>query len=173
MSSTPTASPGEYEFDESQNQVIGSLARTMSLVGFVTILFGVLQMINGVATLFTSRNPEEVVAAAQKAGMPEAKLDELKERLSGGFWSSPVTASAIVFAVAGLFLLLVGIWTRQAALGFAGIVFTKGKDISRLMDALGALNRKYSLIYSIMLFAAILGLVSFAFSLWHSWRGGA
>jgi hypothetical protein len=172
MSSTPTASPGEYEFDESQNQVIGSLARKMSLVGMVTVFFGLLQMINGVATLFMSRNPEEVVAAAQKAGMPETQLNSLKEALSGGYWSSPVTASAIAFALAGLILFLVGIWTRQSALGFAGIVLTKGKDISRLMDALGALNRKYSLIYSILLCAAIISLVSLAFSLWHSWRGG-
>jgi hypothetical protein len=172
MSSSPTASPSEFEFDESQNQVIGSLARKMSLVGLVMIFFGLLQLINGVASLFMSRNPDHVIAAAQKAGMPEGQLDTLKEALAGGFWSSPITASAIAFALAGLFLFLVGMWTRQAALGFAGIVLTKGKDISRLMDALSALNRKYGLIYSILLWAAIVSLLSLVFSLWHSWRGG-
>ena len=173
MSSAPTASTSEFEFDDSQNQVIGSLARKMSLVGLVMVFFGILQIINGVATLFMSRNPEHVIAAAQKTGMPEAQLNALKEAMSGGFWSSPIAASAIAFALAGLFLFLIGMWTRQAAVGFAGIVLTKGKDISRLMDALGALNRKYGLIYTILLWAAIVSLLSLVFSLWHSWRGGA
>ena len=56
-------------------------------------------------------------------------------------------------------------------MGFAGIVQTKGKDVSRLMDALGALHRAYGLIYWIMLIAAIISLTSLALSLWQSWRG--
>jgi hypothetical protein len=102
----------------------------------------------------------------------DEQLTALRESLAGGFWSSPVTASAIAFALAGLFLFLVGLWTRQAGIGFAGIVVTQGKDISRLMDALGSLHRKYGLIYSVMLAAAIVSLVSLGFTLWHSWRGG-
>ena len=172
MSSSPTASTGEFEFNESQNQLIGSLARKMALVGFVMIFFGLLQMINGVTSLIMSRNPDRVIAAAQKAGMPEEQLGMLKQALSGGFWSSPITVSALAFALAGLLLFLVGLWTRQAAGGFAGIVLTKGKDISRLMDALGALHRKYGMIYSILLAAAIISLLSLVISLWHSWRGG-
>ena len=35
MSSSPTATTGEYEFNDSQNQLIGSLARKMALVGLV------------------------------------------------------------------------------------------------------------------------------------------
>ena len=173
MASSPTASTGEFEFDDSQNQLIGSLARKMGLVGFVMIFFGMLQMFNGVSSLFISRNPERTLAAAEKAGMSADQLAVLKQALAGGFWSSPLTVSALAFAVAGLFLLLVGLWTRQAAGGFAAIVLTKGKDISRLMDALGALHRKYGMIYSIMLGAAIISLASLAVSLWHSWRGGA
>jgi len=173
MASSPADSTGEFEFNESQNQLIGSLARKMGLVGFVMLLFGLLQMINGVTSLFMSRNPDRVIAAAQKAGMREEQLGMLKEALSGGFWSSPIAVSSLVFGLAGLILFLVGLWTRQAALGFAGIVQTKGRDISRLMEALGALHQKYGLIYTILLFAAITSLLSLVISLWHSWRGGA
>jgi hypothetical protein len=173
MSTSPPVSAGEYEFGEAQNQLIGSLARKMSLVGFVMTFFGLLQIFNGVSSLFISRNPDNVLGAAEKAGMSADQLAMLKQALAGGFWSSPLTISAIAFALAGLFLLFVGIWTRQAAGGFAGIVMTKGKDISRLMDALGALHRKYGMIYAVMLGAAIVSLVSLGISLWHSWRGGA
>ena len=63
----------------------------------------------------------------------------LTYRLPAASRASALTVSALAFAVAGLFLLLVGLWTRQAAGGFAAIVLTKGKDISRLMDALGGI----------------------------------
>lgn len=173
MSTSSTTSTPEFEFDESQNKLIGGLAGKMGLVGFVMVFFGLLQMINGVATLFMSRSPDRVIAAAEKAGMSKEQLGTLKESLEGGFWSSPITASAVGFALAGLFLFLVGFWTRQAAVGFAGIALTKGKDISRLMDALGAMYRKYEMIYTLLLAAAIISLLSLAIGLWHSWRGGA
>jgi len=173
MASSPTDSTGEFEFNESQNQLIGSLARKMALVGFVMIFFGLLQMVNGVTSLIMSRNPDRVIAAAEKAGMAEEQLDMLRKALSGGFWSSPIAVSALAFALAGLLLFLVGLWTRQAAYGFAGIVLTKGKDITRLMDALSALHRKYGMMYTILLTAAIISLLSLAISLWHSWRGGS
>jgi hypothetical protein len=171
MTTVSPDSTGEFEFSESQNQVIGSLAGKMGLVGFVMTFFGLLQMINGVTSLFLAGNPDRVIAAAEKAGVTDENLSALKETLSGGFWSSPVTISAIAFALAGLLLFLVGLWTRQAAFGFAAIVVTKGKDTSRLMDALGSLHLKYSLIYNVVLTAAIISLVSFVFSLWQYWRG--
>jgi hypothetical protein len=173
MVDSATGTTGEFEFSDSQNQLIGSLARKMGLVGMVMLFFGLLQMFNGIASLFVSRNPDRVIAAAQKAGMQEEQLNILREAISGGFWSSPITVSALAIALAGLLLLLVGLWTQQAAAGFAGIVVTKGKDITRLMDALGALNRKYSLMYNILLVAAIITLASLVMGLWHAWRGGA
>lgn len=170
MSTAPT--PSEIEFSDSQNQLIGSLSRKMGLVGFVMIFFGLLQMINGVTTLFMTRNPARVLEAAKTAGMTQEQLGVLEKSLDGGFMSSPLAASAVAFALAGLFLFLVGLWTRQAAGGFAGIALTEGKDISRLMDALGALHQKYTLIYSVLLAAALLSLLSLATTLWHHWRGG-
>ena len=83
MASSPTASTGEFEFDDSQNQLIGSLARKMGLVGFVMIFFGMLQMFNGVSSLFISRNPERTLAAAEKAGMSADQLAVLKQALPG------------------------------------------------------------------------------------------
>jgi hypothetical protein len=168
-----TAATGEFEFNDSQNQLIGSLARKMGLVGMVMLLFGLLQIFHGVTALFLSRNPDRVVAAAQKAGMQEEQLNVLRESLAGGFWSSPITVSALAFAAAGLLLLLVGVFTQQAAVGLAGIVQTKGQDISRLMDALGALHRKYGLMYNVLLVAAIITLTSLVMGLWHAWRDGA
>jgi hypothetical protein len=171
--STAALAAGEFEFNESQNQLIGSLARKMGLVGFVMIFFGLLQLINGVASLIVSRNPERVLAGARQAGMSDEQLGVLREALSGGFWSSPIAISSIAFALAGLLLFLVGLWTRQAAYGFAGIALTKGNDVSRLMDALGAMHRKYSLIYTILLTAAIISLISLGISLYQHWRGGS
>jgi hypothetical protein len=173
MPASSTNSTAEYEFDESQNQTIGSLARKMSLVGLVMMFFGMMQMFNGVSTLIMSRNPDRVIGAAEKAGMSQDQIGLLKQALSGGVMSSPLTVSALAFAAVGLLLFLVGLWTRQAARGFAAIVLTKGKDISRLMDALEALNLKYGIIYNIMLIAAVISLLSLVIGLWHSWRGGA
>jgi hypothetical protein len=169
--STPVEPAGEYEFSDSQNQLIGSLARKMTLVGFVMVFFGIMQIVNGVMTMFMARNPDRVVAAAEKAGMPAEQLETLRTALSGGFWSSPVSVTAFSVAMAGLFLFLIGNWTRQAGIGFAGIVVTKGRDLSRLMDALGALYRKYSLMYTMLVVAAIFSFISLAAALWQHWRG--
>jgi hypothetical protein len=168
MSTAPAPASSEFEFNDSQNQLIGSLSRKMALVGFVMIFFGLLQLINGVASLVMSRNPDRVLAAAEQAGMSAEQLEVLRKGLAGGFWSSPIAVSAMAFALAGLLLFLVGLWTRQAAHGFGAIVATRGQDVSRLMDALSALHRKYGLMYTILLVAALVSLASLVISLWQS-----
>lgn len=162
----------EFEFSDSQNELIGGLARKMGLVGLVMIFFGALQMLSGVTSLFASRNPARVLEAAEAAGVGAEQMDMLRQALAGGFWSSPITVSAIAYALAGLILLIVGVWTQQAAGGFAGIVRTKGQDISRLMNALGALSLKYGLMYYMILIAALVSLLSLVIALWQAWRGG-
>ena len=92
MSSTSSVSAGEFEFDDSQNRVIGSLARKMGLVGLVLIFFGVLQMVNGVSSLVMSRNPERMLAAAQKSGFTPEQTEMLKKTFADGSWSSPLVA---------------------------------------------------------------------------------
>ena len=77
MASSPTDSTGEFEFNESQNQLIGSLARKMALVGFVMIFFGLLQMVNGVTSLIMSRRIIGTVAR-----MSGRRGRDIRERLS-------------------------------------------------------------------------------------------
>jgi hypothetical protein len=172
MSTDFTGPTGQYEFDASQNEAIGTLARRMGLVGIVLMIFGVLQIINGVSAMIISRNPQRMLDSAEKAGMSADQLELLKEATAGGFWSSPLTVSAIAFVVTGLLLLLVGAWTQMAAGNFARIVKTKGQDISRLMDGLGALNLMYGMIYYIVLVAAVITVLSLIINLVQAWGEG-
>jgi hypothetical protein len=172
MSTEYTGPAGQYEFDETQNQSIGTLARRMGMVGFVMMVFGLLQLINGVSAMIISRNPGRMLETAEKAGLTPDQLELLKQASSGGFWSSPLTVSAIAFAMSGLLLVLMGSWTQMAAGSFARIVKTKGQDIARLMDGLGALNLMYGMIYYMLLVAALLTVASLVTSLVQSWRGG-
>jgi hypothetical protein len=168
MATENTAGQVEYEFSSEQDQLIGSLGRKMALVGFAVMLFGGLQMVNGVFSLFATRSPDRVLAAAKEAGLPESNLQQLEKALTSERWLSPMAATSLAFAITGLFMLLIGIWTQQAGVSFAGIVGTKGHDIRRLMDALGALHKKYSLMFALLWIAVITSLISFAFALYHS-----
>jgi hypothetical protein len=112
-----------------------------------------------------------MLESAEKAGMSPDQLELLKEATAGSFWSSPLTVSAIAFVVTGLLLLLVGAWTQMAAGNFGRIVKTRGQDISRLMDGLGALNLMYGMIYYIVLIAAVITVLSLIISLVQSWGG--
>ena len=173
MASTTVTTSDEYEFSGEQNRLIGDLARKMGLVGFAIMLFGGLQMVNGIITFFSTRNPERVIAAAKEAGMPADKLQQLEKAVTPAGGLSPLGTSSIAFAVTGLLMLLVGMWTQQSAAGFAAIVRTQGQDIHRLMDALGALHKKYSLMYTLLWIAVIATLISLAMTLFHHFRGAS
>ncbi|HEX6962463.1 MAG TPA: hypothetical protein VF175_11385, partial [Lacipirellula sp.] len=121
------------------------------------------------SAMVISRNPQQMLESAEKAGMSSDQLELLEEATAGGFWSSPLTVSAISFVISGLLLLLVGAWTQMAAGNFARIVKTRGQDISRLMDGLGALNLMYGMIYYIVIIAAVLTVVSLIISFVQSW----
>jgi hypothetical protein len=60
----------------------------------------------------------------------------------------------------------------MAAGNFSRIVRTKGQDVSRLMDGLGALNLMYGMIYYIVLVAAVITVLSLIISLVQSWNAG-
>lgn len=49
--------------------------------------------------------------------------------------------------VNGVLLLLIGLWTRNAAQAFRRVVETTGTDIENLMGALGELRKLYTLQY--------------------------
>ena len=171
MSNAATPPAPEFEFNDQQDAVIGDLARKMGLVGFVLVVFGVLQILHGVTTFIAGRNPARVLSAAREAGVSAEQLQKLELALAGGGWLTPFTFMAISFILAGILLLLVGSWNQQAAGGFAGIVMTKGQDISRLMSALGAMQKKYSLMYNMIMIFAILSLISLGVSIFHWWKG--
>lgn len=167
---TPSATP-EYEFSDQQNAVIGDLARKMSLVGFALMLFGILQIASGITTFISGRNPERILKVAKDAGVPAEQLQRLEAALTGGGLFSPFTIAAISTILVGVLLMMLGTWNQQAAGGFAGMVLTKGQDIARLMDALGALRKKYSLIYNMIMIFAIFTLISLVFSIIHWFKG--
>ena len=49
--------------------------------------------------------------------------------------------------VQGIFLLLTGLWTRNAAQAFKRVVNTSGADIENMLGALGELRKLYNLQY--------------------------
>lgn len=64
--------------------------------------------------------------------------------------------------IQGVFLLLTGIWTRNAAQAFKRVVNTTGADIENMLGALGELRKLYTLQYwliMIMLIALAVGLI--------------
>ncbi len=167
--STGTTAPAEYEFNPQQNQLIADLARKMAMVGFFIMLFGGLQMINGVFSLISFRHPDKVIAAAKTAGATDEMLKKLEQALTAEGLLSPAAIAAIAYAVSGLLVLLVGVWTQQAAAGFAGIVRSQGHDISSLMAALSAMHKKYHLMYTILWIVAITSLISLVLNLFQMW----
>jgi hypothetical protein len=134
---TAVTDSAQFEFTGDQNQLIGSLGGKMRLVGLVMVIMGF-------CTLFMA-----VLIAV--GGQSEAKLKELP----------PATFWSIVgyYAIAGLFYLMLGSWTRSAGGSFQQIVSTRGQDIGRLMDALGSLHKIYSVIYVLCVVAIIIFVV--------------
>ncbi len=110
----------EYEFSNNQNTLIQDLARKMNFVAILMIAGGALGILAGVIVLFvgsTNANTTEGV-----------HLD----------FSS---------LVQGAFLLILGIWTRNAASAFKRVVNTTGRDIENLIGALRELRKLYALQY--------------------------
>src|SRR5438876_10692745 len=100
-SSNLPAEPGkQYEFTQSENQVIGGLAGKMRIVGIFTLALGVLYL---------------AAAAFQILAIPQARAAHL--------------LPAVSTVIAGLIYLAVGCWTLNAASSFRLIVTTQGSDI--------------------------------------------
>lgn len=146
-----------YEFTTEQNDQIGNLAGKMSLVGLVAVVIGALNLLSALMLLvfiFQDRLPAEVleqIPAETRARLPSPDF------LWGVF---------IQGATVGLIFLLIGLWTRTAAASFRDIVATTGRDISHLMEALGALHKQYALMYTLIVIAVIVFLVGLALQLY-------
>ena len=154
----------EYEFTPPQSDVIRSVARKMGAVGLLILLLGILHIVNGAYSAYTAyRNPDKVLDAI-KNHVPSEKFDQVKAALTTG-GISPFVITGLTMALFGLIFVLFGWWKQQAAASLVAVADTRGQDISRLMNAFGSLNKAYSLIYNLMLLAAVLFIVSLVVSL--------
>lgn len=111
-----------YEFSDSQNELIGDLAKKMNFVGILMVASGVVSLIAGIVTLFAAFS-------------------------RGTFDFSSI--------VNGVLLILIGLWTRNAAQSFSRVVNTTGTDIENLMGALGELRKLYTLQYWLIIIVLI------------------
>jgi hypothetical protein len=133
-SSPPAPEAKGYEFTAEQNELVGSVARKMQLVGLIFLVFGAVSLI--CAFLFQLLFPQ-----LDHDLMPPDVRDQLTQIGSRDRWifTGYVT-------VVGILALCVGAWTRAAGGSFLQIVKTSGKDISHLMEGFKTLNKMYSLI---------------------------
>jgi hypothetical protein len=158
MSSVP---PREYEFSESQNALLSTLASRMRLVGLFLAVVGVLNILAGliiIVAIYRDKLPQEYVDKVLEKASQTTKSD-VKAQLEKLPPATHLWAIDIAALVNGLIYLLIGVWTRSSAGSFQKIVDTQGHDISHLMDALGSLNKMYTLIYTLILIGLLTLLV--------------
>src|SRR5262245_5667824 len=140
-----------YEFTSEQNDLIGRLARKMSLVGLVSAVFGVLYLPSAVlllAFIFQDKLPADVVSKIP---------DDVRSKVPSTSYLCGVLIQPLL---AWLIFLSIGIWTRSSAAAFHEIVVTTGRDISHLMTALSSLHKMYSVLYTLIVVTLLAGLIA-------------
>jgi hypothetical protein len=160
-------SPREYEFNEEQNQLIGGLAMRMRGVGLFLIVVAILNFLVAllvILVIFRTKLPQNYVDTVVKNVSDAAKTDVKKKLTEELPADNHLWGIAIGTAINGLLYLLIGVWTRTAGTSFRLIVETKGTDISLLMSALSALNKMYTLIYTLILVGLLVLVLSIGLS---------
>lgn len=151
-----------YEFTKEQDELIGSLAHKMGVVGMLALVVGILNLLSGLMLLvfvFQDRIPPEMI-------------EQIPEQIRGELPPTDfLMGLAIQSAASGLIFTLLGVWTRAAAASFRGIVATTGRDVSHLMNGLGALHKMYSLLYTLVVVALIFFVVGLALQLYLRYAG--
>jgi hypothetical protein len=159
----------EYEFTPEQNNLIGALAGRMRGVGLFLIVLALLNLLFTVlvvAVIYRARLPQDYVDTVMKK-VGEATKTDVQKELANLPPDKHLWGVAVFSAVNFLIYLLVGVWTREAAGSFRKIVDTQGNDMSHLMSALAALNKMYTLIYTLIVLGLLLFLAAvgyFAYS---------
>ena len=159
----------EYEFTPEQNSLISALAGRMRGVGLFLIVLALLNLLFTVlvvAVIYRARLPQDYVDTVMKK-VGEATKTDVQKELANLPPDKHLWGVAIFSAVNFLIYLLVGVWTREAAGSFRKIVDTQGNDMSHLMSALAALNKMYTLIYTLIVLGLLLFLAAvgyFAYS---------
>jgi len=165
-----SAPPREYEFNEEQNQLIGGMATRMRGVGlFLIIIVAVLNFLVAllvILAIYRAKLPQSYVDAVVNKVSEATRVDMKKQLTENLPADTHLWGIAIGNAINGLLYLLIGVWTRHAAASFSLIVETKGTDISLLMSALSALNKMYTLIYTLIMVGLLVLIVSFGLFLY-------
>lgn len=157
---------GNYEFTESQNQVIGNLAYNMRGVGTTSLMlgllyffFGTLLMLKGEAGLVAKVNlPTNAANTQTKDGEKPAAVAEVTSvKLFGRNITTDRIVGMFIF-LSGVLYLLLGSWTMGASNPFHAITVTRGNDIRNLMDAMDNLRKLFASLYSMILLFVFAGL---------------
>lgn len=146
---------GQYEFSGDQNALIDGLATKMRGVGtfllllgfgmFVLAALGFLPTVTDLPTM-PDGTPPEVLSAIDRYTAFAAER------------RSQVYYGALASALQGIILLISGVYVRRAAGSFREIVRTEGRDISHLLEALGALKGLFSLLATLLTLGLLIAL---------------
>jgi hypothetical protein len=156
------STPAQYEFTQQQNSLIGGLAGRMGGVGLFLVVVAILNLLVSVlviVAIYRAKLPQSYVDAVLEKASEAAKTD-VGTQLSKLPPDNHLWGVAIGSAVNGLIYLLIGVWTRRSASSFKKIVDTRGNDITHLMDALSALNKMYTLLYTLIIIGLLALLAS-------------
>lgn len=166
----------QYEFSQNENQLIGSLASKMSVVGLFANIVGVINIVMAlfvVAAIYQDKIPESWKTKSKEymEKLPEDVRSEAGKHLEQMPPKHHLWGIALNIGVVGLFYLMLGTWTRSAAVSFKKIVDTQGQDISFLMKALDSLHSMYSLVYTLLMVVLIAGLIFLGLALYQRFGG--
>ncbi len=156
----------QYEFNEEQNGLFRSLSGKMGGVGLVLVVIGILNLIAA----------GMLVAAIYRNDLPADWVNKLPVEAKNQLATLPPNQQLLPFAInaglQGLVYFLLGIWTRSAAGSFRKVAGTQGNDVSWLMTALGALNKAYGLIYTLILLVVLLTLALVGYNVFQQMNQG-
>lgn len=176
--STSTAG---YEFSTEQNELIGSLAGKMRFVGLFAVIVGVmysLMTILVIVGVYRDRIPADWQAKVNDyVGKAREKLPDDVRKQADEYSLDKLPPNDHLWGIAfstgfaGLFYLLIGIWTRSAGGSFQNIVDQRGNDMKQLMDGLGSLHHLYSLLYTLLVVVLLAGIISLGLTLFKYYGG--
>lgn len=133
MSEAATTS-GQYEFSDSENRIISSLAGNLYVVGFYLLLLGVSHLACG-------------LAYGVRAFLVHKETGHS-------------LAAAVFLGLAALLYFALGVWIRRASRSLRQLVQTQGDDIRHLMNALSNLDKVCAVVAAFVLLALISMLVT-------------
>jgi hypothetical protein len=167
----------QYEFNNEENQLIGSLAGKMRFVGLFAVILGVINLIMAIlviVAIYRDQVPKEwkdQITKSMQQLPDDVKKQTEKYSLDKLPANNHLWGIAINAAVVGLFYLLMGTWTRAAGGSFQKIVDTRGNDITNLMNGMGELHKMYTLIYMLLVITLLFGVIAIVWTLYRSFAG--